>query len=91
MSGNCPHHHENLPCSMCAAIARPHAACDARIKALESERDSLAATVERMREALERIEDEVLDMCPYFTGDAERKQTALDIARDALAATEEGE
>ncbi len=36
MTGHCPYHHENLPCSMCAAIARPHAACDARIAQLEA-------------------------------------------------------
>jgi hypothetical protein len=54
----------------------------ARVASLEAER-------QRLRTTLTDVEDFLLDISPYFTGDAVRRSTALKIIRAALTPTPE--
>ena len=55
-----------------------------RLHGVIAERDAAERTVREQRKALEQVEDLLLSICPYYTGDDEKKSEALAI----IAATD---
>jgi hypothetical protein len=57
---------------------------------LEAENARLRAQVEAVRELADSAEDDLLGICAYFSGDAERKQSAIAAVRAIGALSDEG-